>query len=47
MHFCADEAAALLLLVPGARYVLTWFRDVWKRRHEKPVCTHDHEHKDK
>lgn len=45
-HFCADELMAILAVLGGIRYIPSWVRMMWAKRHQKPVCRHDHEHKE-
>jgi hypothetical protein len=45
-HFCADEMFAAMAILTSVRYVPQFVRGIWARRHKKPVCQHDHDHKE-
>jgi hypothetical protein len=42
IHFCADEAYAILMMLPFVGYVINWLksrREIWRNRHTKG-CVH-------
>lgn len=45
-HWCADEMFALMAILTSARYVPMFIKNLWGRRHQKPICQHDHTHHD-
>jgi hypothetical protein len=34
-HFCADEAFAIFAILGGIKFIPTWVRGIWARRHSK------------
>ena len=45
-HFCADEAFAILAILGGIKFIPTWVRGIWGRRH-KDCANSQHNHGDK
>jgi hypothetical protein len=42
-HFCGDELIAIFMVLGGVKYIPTWIKGVWARRH-KACQNPNHEH---
>jgi hypothetical protein len=50
MHFCMDEVIAFMACVPFVGYAISWVRSrraIWRLRHHKPLCVHNHGHEER
>jgi len=44
-HICMDEVYVIFGVIAGIKLIPGWIRLMWAKRHTKPNCIHNHEHK--